>query len=329
MMGTKEDVRLRDVRKAGHCWQDNELYDVFQPIVGANGVNVYVHLTRHASGAQVSCTLRELAARTGLGKDTVRRALLAMVEIGMLRATDDGYDLVDLKQLCSHYGGTYCWKRKSYVLAEVDAADLRSRVKRIQIATQGKPVAVSQRDSVSAPLVSQRDNQTTDSVSQRDKNAEAGETVLSSQRDSFVPEERHASIKAKTKTKTNTPLPPSRKSAMGECAEESADGEIAEAVMSALRVAGKRERRRLRETLLKVISRERAESGLDGEELQALLVDAWEDYRQRAADLRWAFGSPQKFFATGLWADPGRWPLAQAERPMSSQATVGMYRGAE
>ena len=131
-----------------------------------------------------------------------------------------------------------------------------------------------------------------------------------------------------SKANTTTPLPPSQ--ARGERREEScddADGEIADAVVTALRVAGKRRQRRLREVLLTVIVQERAETDVDGEELQELLVSAWEDYLRVAPFLRWAFAGPEKFFASPLWRQPEAWPRNVAERPMAREATVGMYRG--
>ena len=149
-----------------------------------------------------------------------------------------------------------------------------------------------------------------------------------------------------SKAKTTTPLPPSQPprraahagdpGARGERRAESresrkpcddADGEIADAVIWALRVAGKRRQQRLREVLLTVIAQERAETDLHGEELQRLLVESWEDYLRVAPFLRWTFGTPETFFASPLWRQPEAWPRNVAERPMAREATVGMYRG--
>jgi hypothetical protein len=322
MMGRKEDVRLRDVRKPGHCWQDNELYDVFQPIIGVNGVSVYVHLTRNATGSQASGSLRELASRTGLGKDTVRRALLGMLEIGMLRQPEDGvYELVDLKELCEHYGAAFAWQQRSYLLAEAKIAELRARVVSVHAQTQGKTPAPQKTAApvrVEPSTVSQRDNA---AVSERD-------TSVPGERQNCL-SERHASsyTYTKTKTSTNTPLPPSRQAAKGERDEDDPDGEIAEAVATAVGVADKREARRLREVLRKVIAWERANGGLQGEELQIALVEAWSDYSQAAPQLRWTYAKQSRFYGCGLWRDPGRWPVNRTDRAMSTEATVGMYRG--
>ena len=59
-------VRLRDRRRPGHYWQDNELIDVFQPVIGALAVNVYVNLTRDVYGGEtrVRYSVRKLAKAT-------------------------------------------------------------------------------------------------------------------------------------------------------------------------------------------------------------------------------------------------------------------------
>lgn len=317
MAGTNDKVRLRDTRKAGYCWQDNELYDVFQPIIGAYGVNVYVHLTRHAAGTAVSVSLRELAGAAGIGKDTVRRALLGMELVGMIRRGAAGaFELVDLKELAAYYGGSYDFRRRSYVISAEKTDELRDQVRMVQAETQGKKTGM---------YVSQRD----ESVSERDSARDA-------QRDTDAPPERqkclaerHATsyMNTKTKTKANTPLPPSQ--ARGGCARDDVDEDagLVDAVICALGVADPREERRLRAVLLTVVTQERAvgASGLRGEELQEMLVEAWNDYCRACPELRWTC-LPRKFFASGLWRRPETWPYR--ERPAASrEATVGMYRG--
>lgn len=133
--------------------------------------------------------------------------------------------------------------------------------------------------------------------------------------------------------KNNTPLPPSQ--ASGERGEECPgwddDAELADAVICAVRVTGKRRQRNLRETLLGVIAQERAsDGGLCGDELQELLVESWEDHMRSAPRLRWAFASPEKFFASPLWRNRDAWPWLQAsESGGAPDPCVGLYRGPE
>lgn len=132
--------------------------------------------------------------------------------------------------------------------------------------------------------------------------------------------------------KNNTPQPPSQASgASGAEIDDVGDEEIADAVICANGVAGKRRQKRSREVLLSVIAQERAaDHGLRGEELQLMLIQAWEEYRAKASELRWTYGSPDKFYATALWRKPEAWPWRESERrerPMRSEAMVGMYRG--
>jgi len=126
------DVKLRDQRKPGWCWQDNELYDAFGPVIGPNAVTVYTHMTRNCYGTEIRCSSRELAASSGLSKDTVLRAMRVMERIRMLRVVAGGRGkvaechLVDLKELAANYGGIHDWKRQSYVFSAQQLTALKA-----------------------------------------------------------------------------------------------------------------------------------------------------------------------------------------------------------
>jgi hypothetical protein len=126
------DVKLRDQRKPGHCWQDNELYDAFGPVIGPNAVLVYVQMTRNCWGTEIRSSSRDLARDSGLSKDTVLRSMRAMERVGMLRAVGAGcrrvaeYNLVDLKELAQHHGGSFDRRRVSYVFTEQQIAALKA-----------------------------------------------------------------------------------------------------------------------------------------------------------------------------------------------------------
>jgi hypothetical protein len=154
------EVKLRDKRRPGHCWQDNELYDVFQPIVGAQAVSVYVNLTRDCYGeTRVSYTLRKLADAMSVSRAAVWRNLAVLESVGVLRlirgkgSGESSCELCDLKDAAEALGGVYNSRRSSFVLPEEKLAELRARVASVRESMQGKrqpeavPVCVSQRDA--------------------------------------------------------------------------------------------------------------------------------------------------------------------------------------
>lgn len=127
------EIKLRDKRKPGHCWQDNELYDCFQPVIGPIAVGVYTRLTRECYGAAVKISLRDLAALTGISKSAVGRAMSILESIGMVVIRRGApkrvqeYDLADLKELAIHYGAIFDHKRSSYILSPESIVRLRSQ----------------------------------------------------------------------------------------------------------------------------------------------------------------------------------------------------------
>lgn len=106
----KQELRLRDRRKPRHFWADNELLDVFGPLIGPFGVLTYMVLARHtASGLYETkaLPLRDLASETGLSKDTVKRAIDQLVDAGLVRVAREKaktaaiYELFDVKDLAA------------------------------------------------------------------------------------------------------------------------------------------------------------------------------------------------------------------------------------
>ncbi len=131
-------IKLRDKRKPGHCWQDNELYDCFQPVIGALAVGVYARLTRECYGTTVKAPLRDLAAMCGLSKSAVQRAFAVMETVGLVVATRTSvhrspeYALADLKELAIGYDAEFDTRRCSYILPPETLATLRTRVREIK-----------------------------------------------------------------------------------------------------------------------------------------------------------------------------------------------------
>ena len=206
-----QDVKLRDQRKPGHCWQDNELYDAFGPVIGPNAVIVYTHMTRQCYGTEIRSSSRDLARDSGLSKDTVLRAMRAMERIGMLRAVGRGsrsvveYHLVDLKELAESHGGVYDRRRVSYVFSEAQTAALKA-LSSGAVGDSGKPATGAVGDSGLA----------------------LGETDLAHQKPTSGAPEAHVSFSAFQDSRqqdNNLPLAPSTE---GERDTASIDRKIAE-----------------------------------------------------------------------------------------------------
>lgn len=151
-----ESIRGRDNRRPGWCWQENELYDVFQPIVGPHAVSVYVNLTRVCRGqSRVACSVRDLSKATGLSSTAVWRNLAVLAHVGMLRinkgrgSAGSSCDLCDLKDAAEALGASYQARRASYVLPDDKILELRGQIAVLRQAMQcktkpaGEPVCVS------------------------------------------------------------------------------------------------------------------------------------------------------------------------------------------
>jgi hypothetical protein len=107
---TETTVRLRDVRKPGHGWYDNEIYDVFGDELRQDGISVYTALTRLCYGTKVTMSLREMAEHARMSKDTFGRNLKRVVELGLVierkgatPQSPSSYELADVKELAANY----------------------------------------------------------------------------------------------------------------------------------------------------------------------------------------------------------------------------------
>jgi hypothetical protein len=62
--------------KGDFAWQDDELYEVFQRLIGPHAFGVYANLTRRAyPGQSIRYSVRDLAAITGQSPATVLRLI--------------------------------------------------------------------------------------------------------------------------------------------------------------------------------------------------------------------------------------------------------------
>lgn len=75
-MSNEESFQVRDQRKAGHHWADNEVLDVYGPTIGAYGYAVYMCISRFAGNNDGKCmrTYRQIGNLIGVSPDTVARA---------------------------------------------------------------------------------------------------------------------------------------------------------------------------------------------------------------------------------------------------------------
>lgn len=92
-----DTIYLRNMREKGWFWINNELIDIFAPLVGPYAVAVYVCLCRRCEGnsALTQWSQRELvqawrhetmpAGRTTLSRTSIQRALAQLVAAGLVR----------------------------------------------------------------------------------------------------------------------------------------------------------------------------------------------------------------------------------------------------
>lgn len=103
-------IALRDRRKPGHGWYDNEIYDVFGDELRQDGISVYMTLTRLCYGTRVTMSLREMATHARMSKDTFARNLKRVIGVGLViehkgatAQSASTYELVDVKELAGEY----------------------------------------------------------------------------------------------------------------------------------------------------------------------------------------------------------------------------------
>ena len=138
------EIPARGRPRGNFCWQQNELYDLFQPIIGATAHLIYTHLTRKAFDAKFRCSVRELARRTGLSHSTVSRALAVLESVGLLRVRAGGgnraseIELVDLESLARRLGATHNKRTGMFGFPEETVDHLRAVVAKTQQKLQGK-----------------------------------------------------------------------------------------------------------------------------------------------------------------------------------------------
>jgi hypothetical protein len=311
-------IAVRTKRLPGHAWQENELYDVFLPIVGPKCVGLFCLMTRLAYGAEVDAPLRKLAVMNGNSKDSVRRFVLVMEAIGMLRRRSPGkYALVDLKLLTRDLGGVFLDSKARYELPVSVRDRLRGNVKRVLAESQQKSVSVRDKESPSnkPPFVSAPD-------SSRDK-------LVSTRVDSVSNGERPYIQDSRLQETIQQPPTPFEKPKGDALKQDDSlwDGEVRgnedalQSVMDGCRFTDARLR-----PVIAAAMRTFARTNGQRRSLEAvatLMVRNWSDYCAMGEFLRYTW-SPKKFFSHGHWCNCDGWPIDQARVNMDRGARVGV-----
>ena len=218
-MGRESKIPLRG-KPGGFCFQENELYRVFQPIVGSAAVALYCNLTSMAFGYDptIRFSRRSLAARSNMSRGTIARELAVLERTGMLRLRLCGGnlqsegELVGLKGLAESLGAVYNKRAMSLLLPPEKQESLKAQVAELRRALQGK-IRNEGRATMNHPLVApETERDASGSLERRQRRA--GETQIGVQQ-----------IK-KERRQENSPTPtPSRCDASCEAQELSYEGE--------------------------------------------------------------------------------------------------------
>jgi len=101
---------ITDERRPSWCWIDNNVIDVFGPVVGPNAIAVYLVLARHANNDTRKAwpSFATIAKMAGMSRPTAIKAVGRLVEVG----------LIAVEKRSSGYGD---WDSNAYVLLSVSA----------------------------------------------------------------------------------------------------------------------------------------------------------------------------------------------------------------
>ena len=334
-MTNRGEVGLRDQRRPGHCWQDNELLDVFQPIIGPQGVSLYVNLSRMAYGASFEYSARGLEEATGMSRMTVWRTMAVLEHLGMVRvqaargSARGKCDLMDLKELAEALGARPIQNGKSHELPAAALARLKKECAAVRARLVGAAAATT--DAGAGVCVPVGDANSGGKLPFCVPVGDAPGTFVSQNEGVCVPLEGHASFsvsKHKTAKQEPTPTPPG---AGGERRDglPVLNGEPEDAVtldLQALRVAtacGTDVRGVVRAIRGQLAMRVKPLEAPALAEMADRMIAAWREYSSWGEFLRFPWGL-RKFFGEGKWDTPALWPIDMEKYSASRGARVGM-----
>ncbi|HVJ09292.1 MAG TPA: hypothetical protein VM554_13000 [Acidisarcina sp.] len=346
-----EGPGTRTVRKPGHAWQENELYDVYLPIIGRDATLVWSTMTRVSYGAEVDASLRELAELACMSKDSVSRALQVLLHLGMVRTRGRGpracgrYLLADLKLLTIDLGGVFVRQRAAYALPEDVSGRLREQVATLLRSAQrkrSKTASVAQSDSAAdarsdrsvalsgasvAPAGHALDNKT-------QNNKTTIPTPTPSPREGDLAEQTEVAVEDEQVLRFAQDDKPCGAQDDKSCgaqddkpcgAQDDKRDDRRAAVEQAMRGCGMVRDRRMERVLLAVLVQQmEAGAGAAGE-IAERMIAAWLEYQQLGTLRAYVWG-PVKFFRQGHWLQPESWPLDLEELRRQQGARVGCWR---
>lgn len=85
-------IKVRDCRRPGYFWADNELMDIYGPQIKTEGLAVYMALSRVANNHTGECviTLRQIADMVGRSPQTIMRAIALLEKHCLVRTEFKG-----------------------------------------------------------------------------------------------------------------------------------------------------------------------------------------------------------------------------------------------
>jgi hypothetical protein len=311
--GAARTVRVRGKRKPGHCWQDNELYDVFQPVIGATATHIFAAMTRWAFGHRVEMGVREIAVESGTSRSAVQRATLAMERLGMLRidrrrgSEPSAYDLLDLKESSIALGAEWSPQRASHVLPPTRVRELREELQRSVPYGDAKaggnlPDCVPHEDAAGTV-------------------ASHTGTLVSQAWDA------HPFKEQDTKLQDYPPLPLPPAGGERRVEPEFSDGALKREAERVRQATGASSVGVLRAICAQLVQRVRPATAEGLARTADSMIRGWQDYRTCGDRgwLRFVWG-PRKFFADGHWAQSQLWPIDQEREQAYWRAREGAPR---
>ncbi len=326
-------VWLRDRREPNHGWYDNEIFTVFGDELGANGIHVYVTLTRLCYGTRVTMGLREMADEARMKKDTFARTLERVIALGLVirhagptPKSACSYDLVNVKVLAAEY------LRRS---VQQERAKSVSRRDRSELGTLTELV-LAQREALTDASRDDAPNCLTERQMDKKIYVAQDATDLSQNDVDFETDVSQNSSPFKTKTqdtrtqdKYNPPDPPA---SGGGGVPASRDGERRQAKLhvQAVRVrvaCGATANRPLETVIWDALELYCAQTKCEPEQAGEYAVAMVALYQRDRKHLRCPWGW-REFFRGGYWRSDELWQYdreALARMRRTAAASIGMY----
>lgn len=138
-------------KPSGFCFQENELYRVFQPLIGSTAVALYCNLSLCVFGydARFTFSRSSLATLSRMSRATVARELSVLAHLGMvtIRACGGNLqsegELSNLRQLAESMGAVPGKRTRWLALPPETAKNLKAEVIELRRRLQGKEKKVA------------------------------------------------------------------------------------------------------------------------------------------------------------------------------------------